>query len=76
MIRYSRGLNPQKYSISYGYAANGQYLSVIAGIELMLFVLLYCNNFYCHRKLRLFLLFKVMLFGTADLSFAVSFCAF
>jgi len=37
-----RGLHPQKYFISYGYAAmpaNAQYLSVIAGIELMLFVL-------------------------------------
>jgi len=38
-----RGLHPQKYSISYGYAAmpdNAQYLSVIAGIKLMLFALL------------------------------------
>jgi len=35
-----RGLHPQKYSISYGYAANAQYVSVIAGIELMLFALL------------------------------------
>jgi len=31
---------PQKSSIPYGYAANAQYLCVIAGIELMLFVLL------------------------------------
>jgi len=33
-------LHPPKRSISYGYAANAQYLSVIAGIELMQFVLL------------------------------------
>jgi len=56
-----RGLHPQKYSISYGYTVNAQYLSVIAGIELMLFF-----NFYCHRKLRLLLLFQVMLLGTTD----------
>jgi len=36
----SRGLHFQIYSISYGYAANAQYLSVIAGIELMLFVVM------------------------------------
>jgi len=30
----------QQHSISYGYAAIAQYLSVIASIELMLFVLL------------------------------------
>jgi len=32
--------SPNKHSISYGYAANSQYLSVIASIELILFVLL------------------------------------
>jgi len=32
--------SPKKRSISYGYAANAQYLSVIAGIELLVFVLL------------------------------------
>jgi len=33
----------------------GKYLSVFAGIKLILFVLLllYMYNFYCHRKLRL-----------------------
>jgi len=35
-----KGLYPHKHSISYGYSANAQHLSVIAGIELMLFVLL------------------------------------
>jgi len=33
-------ISPKKRSISYGYAANAQYLSVIVSIELMLFVLL------------------------------------
>jgi len=44
----------------------GKYLSVFAGIDLILFVLLLLYNFYCHRKLRLLLMFKVMLLGTAD----------
>jgi len=40
-----------------------KYLSVIAGIDLILFVLLLLYNFYCHRKLRLLLLCKVMQLG-------------
>jgi len=40
MIGYGQGLAFPKNSITYGYAANAQYLSVIAGIELMLLVLL------------------------------------
>jgi len=39
----------------------GKNLSVFAGIDLILFVLLLLNNCYCHRKLRLLLLFKVIL---------------
>jgi len=39
-LNMGRGSYPQKFSISYRYAANAQYLSVIAGIELMLSVLL------------------------------------
>jgi len=52
VIGYGQGLASPKTFVSYGYAANAQYLStvLIAGIELMLFDLL-CN-FYCHRKLR------------------------
>jgi len=41
-----KDLHPQNYSISYGYAAmpaNAQYLSVIAGIELML-LCYYCSS--------------------------------
>jgi len=43
VIGYGQGLaSPkEKRSISYGYAANAQYLSVISGIVLMLFVLLF-----------------------------------
>jgi len=40
----------------------GKNLSVFAGIDLILFVLLLLYNCYCHRKLRLLLLFKVMLY--------------
>jgi len=40
----------------------GKNLSVFAGIDLKLFVLLLLYNCYCHRKLRLLLLFKVMLY--------------
>jgi len=41
----------------------GKYLSVFAVIDLLLFVLLLLYNCYCHRKLRLLLLFKVMLYS-------------
>jgi len=35
-----RGSHPPKFSISYRYVANDQYLSVVDSVELMLFVLL------------------------------------
>jgi len=41
----------------------GKNLSVFANIDLILFTLLLLYNCYCHRKLRLLLLFKVMLYS-------------
>jgi len=41
VIGYGQGLASSKNVHSYSYAANAQYLSVIVGIMLMLFVLLF-----------------------------------